>query len=738
LPPSSIPSSRGAPFRAEATREPGSPTPTPSSVCRRRRCCCRWDTPLTFPLLGLTVRLTGNPVSGVLAFVAILELLVGISAYPLARAALSDRSLAYAFEGLVLLEPGFMRLLFFGAYPYLPGVACLGLAIGFAARFVRTGRSNLLVPFWGAAAATVLAHSLSALTLGIWLALFALALLVARRFPRAVLASRPGQVGLLLFGSVVGSYYLAGQALGLEHPSYAAPVSGSSPDVARVIRPFGVTALPHAVGIPFVLTSESAFAILLGSLAAVVSGTLALVAMRGPKRFPVGLAAAALWGAASAAIGAAGYALGLETDYTRLAFGLYPPLLFGAVLLADRALSLVRDGRSRGGRSAPSPRVPRASSRRCSPLSVGATLATATALLLVGTCATYPAFVAYESQYTASAHDADFVQAVRALERSGVAGGVLTDSVQDEKWILALTARDAYVEYHRGEFEATPTEVQREQLAYYALTSSYAATDGRLVARVPGLAPNDFAGAPVLGLYVEGVPEDLFAVNPNDLTVVWAGSNEPVPVYTPGLTRVSVTFADPAVPALTVQMTDPGLVVLASVTLYPGTPNAFVTISARAAGSMPLFGVRALLTPPSASSATVSADGPDGFLWRSVSSVGRPGSVGTAAPPATVRVENASGNRPAAAVFSVSASAASGQRELSIGFSLVSPSATGGGPTLSLTMTATGLWRLWGVRFAFFAIDGASAVEERFLCSEFGAVPEYSNAQYSVLLLPAS
>ena len=104
---------------------------------------------------------------------------------------------------------------------------------------------------------------------------------------------------------------------------------------------------------------------------------------------------------------------------------------------------------------------------------------------------------------------------------------MITDSTQTDKWVAALTNRNTYLPLHAGTFDFTPSVIRASQMAHFAVTAHWVATNGLMVAQVNGLSTGNFVGAPSLGIYYDGYAENILGLNPSELAVLWAGTLDP-------------------------------------------------------------------------------------------------------------------------------------------------------------------------------------------------------------------
>ncbi|MGA7923354.1 MAG: hypothetical protein WCA77_05205 [Thermoplasmata archaeon] len=701
--------------------------------------------PISFPILGAAVGLTGSPVTGSLAYVGITVIALGASVYYLGTTILYRRALALLLEGLVLFEPGFMRLVFFGSYPFLLSFVFLVLAVAFALRFLKSGRTGYLLAFWAAVSATVLTHSLAAAVVVGFIVVFGLFLLIARRLPREVFTSGYSIGGILLFITSVGGYYGLTWLLHIPHPTYL-NVGSTTSTLVQAISPFHVGLIISLVHHGVKLTPAVAFDIIIGLIVFILLVLLICRAAR-PQWLSLSVLALAAWGIVPMGGAAVGYLLHIATDFSRFAYVLYIPLIAGGVLTADFAIRWYLDELPTGTRPFPwGPTHPAGfvssdpavvSTARPRPRSASAAVAVAAIaaviVVLLASLVSVPAFQADELQYTAIGHDSEFLQTIHALQNAGVPGSVITDSTQTDKWVAALTNRNTYLPLHAGTFDFTPSVIRASQMAHFAVTAHWVATNGLMVAQVNGLSTGNFVGAPSLGIYYDGYAENILGLNPSELAVLWAGTSTPVPVYDP-TTQVVVSLPSNA-PVLVVSFLDANLTVTTTTVLNSGSASGTTAVSAVAAAGHELEGLSASLTNLPLATLNVTQTGTSDFSLTTfgygghigINAVMRPGTTGVVQP----------GKPTSTLTVSSRSSSAIGNTSLGLSFAFSAPESSNPIKTLPAVMTAPQLWATWNTRWVLLLNNPIETRTAEFLSTEFGTLLYYANTQYLLIELPA-
>ncbi|HEV8049039.1 MAG TPA: glycosyltransferase family 39 protein, partial [Thermoplasmata archaeon] len=442
--------------------------------------------PLLFPLLGSIVVLAGGPISGALTYVGVIAVLNGISIYFLARSVTRHRSAALLAEALVLLNPTFLSMLFWGFYPNLLGFVFMNLSLGLFVRFIRSRRPLHLYLFWVCGAATVLTHTLVGVVLVAVAGLFFLSAIGFKLLPREFYRSRAGLAGAGTFVGAVGGFYLATALFTVPHPQYfqsgafAYVRNGTASIFNLLVRPFahGIKVSPaSSVTLLWVFCTLLILYVVglrLFWKSRVTLGVLLTVAMAlGPLLLP-----------------AIGWEMAVVTDYSRFSYFLVAPIGLGVAVGLDWYLTKVGFRRAfpstvRASVAAPERHWARDRSRAGA--APGTVVLTMFVVVLVGVSG----FVAAaslprdEKQTTQLGHDPNFLKALQLVRGTGVPGSLLTVPGV-AKWTRALLDRDAYFPNVEARFTFDPAHLIDEEQAYFALTSRYVADNGQVAATALG------------------------------------------------------------------------------------------------------------------------------------------------------------------------------------------------------------------------------------------------------------
>ncbi len=325
--------------------------------------------PAAFPFVGLSVFVGSGPLLGGRIFMAAMITLVGPTSYLFGRAVLKMPALALLGAGLLLAEPDFQQLYYFGGYPNIFAFLFMVLAVTYLLRWLRSRRPSHLLTFWVATTVTVLSHSLTAAVLAGTVLFILVALVLVRRLPRGFLVSRAGEVGAGILAIGVGAYYGGTSLLGVNHPSYlsSGTLGGSKSQlVPTVLRPFYLGSIAGAVEHQTVTISADAALAFMTLVALLILGLYLLALWRRPEWITLSwlaLAATVL----TVFIGTVGgYVANLPVDYRRFPYFLYLPLIVALLLFLD--LGLASAMRTRAPRRLPAPvagvrRVPSAPRR---------------------------------------------------------------------------------------------------------------------------------------------------------------------------------------------------------------------------------------------------------------------------------------------------------------------------------------------------------------------------------------
>jgi hypothetical protein len=715
--------------------------------------------PMVFPLVALIVRATGGAVTASHVVVAVLVVLLGLSTYALARAMLRSITLSLAALGFLLLNPYFMVMFSWGAWPNVFAFVFLNLAL---VGLIWTGRGRRAGPymFWFSAAATVLTHSLVAVELaGLVAVLLVLALFVPYRGPTvegkkvddpgriapSLLFTGRGLLGMLVFSLAVGGYYLATYLVGVPHPGYLGQASSGT-----VISSFGLFFRNVLPGLNF--PAVEAYYVV-AACAVLLSVAYLVVARARPLWISTPLLVALCSWLSVLLLGVIGWNLHIITDYHRFAFLLIIPGILALAYLIDRGwLGAVPARRPRlpaeRGALSLEERVarwrPSFPTRRRHEI-VGVTSAGLAIFLAV--TVTAPGFQLNERQFAGTSHDTAFLEALQSIHNSSLPGSVLTVSA-NLKWTWAVTHRNAYAPRPGSAYLFYPAQVRDSALSYYALTTDYALTNGYVAAGVRSTDPTLLSGIPDFMIYQAGSLVPALRINPLLVDVTLLNRSDGLPYMLPLATSPSIIPApSPGAPAL-IQYAGPGFLLTQAITLAPNAPAMFVNVTATATGTDPLLGVNEVLSTPNALTATVVPGAlPGTFSWaaRAVKYVGLPtqGFVSPANGLQGVTMYYPPSGGPAV-VLDFTSNLTGGSRALSGSLELFTPLAKSLSTTIPWQIQTQQVWANLGIRFILFpnkpvmtVYPGAVVTNEAlFLTKEFGCTVYYINSEWIVFEVP--
>lgn len=480
--------------------------------------------PVIFPPLGLLMRLTGDPMETAEIFAGLLLVLLGLSAIALAERYLASPPLRLAFTALAVGNGLTLSMFFWGGYPNLLALVFFDLAFVGLLALVRdrSGRGALL--FAGMAALVYLTHSLTFAMLGASVvgALVFVALSDPRRL--RVLGQRSFLAGVALLGGVVVAYTALSALFHIPHPGYfySNPAAFTIDQLGELFQPVASAPMLGPAGPALILGSTEMFVLL-----AALAGALFLVAflveryrpgwMTDPIRLTAG------WLCATLAVPDLGYLARIATDYTRFVYYLPFPLLLGAMLVLERAVTLVRAGRAAPDATGAAAPARERLHRPPAGASLGMLLLVGAFVLLLFVSVSVPVAAQNETMDTGRSHDAEFLAAVDWLRQDPEPGAVLTTS-STARWTEAITDRGAY---DPGPtwllFE--PWQVANAEESYWALGSSLAVTDNAAAygfSSAPGSADGF---APLYAPYVLGIPVPTLRLVPSGSYLVTTSAN---------------------------------------------------------------------------------------------------------------------------------------------------------------------------------------------------------------------
>ena len=723
--------------------------------------------PLLFPILGVLVLATGSPVAAGHLIVPILIAALGLSTYALTRVIIRSVILSLAFVALLLLDPSFMTMFFWGALPNLLAFVFTNLAL-LGLVWTGTGRGTKgVVFFWVFAAATVLSHSLGGLGL---IAIVAVALALSLFVPftrvpdgtsrkiadapglllRRLIFSYPGYLGALLFVALVGGWYAGTTLAGIPHPGYFSPGSAVHP---ATFGNFLRNLLPGLV-----LGKLTVFYILVGGVLLTLAAFGGLLSLR-PRWISTPLLVLLSAWIAIPGLAIIGWLLSVSTDYHRFGFLMVIPAGLSIAFLIDRfwlarvPLFNVSEG-THGVASEPSsdlgprPFLPTVqSSRRGRTAFVGVF---AVVLILLTAAAAGPTYVRYVQVNGGSNHDQLFLDALNAIGHSGRAGSVLTVK-GNLKWTWAITKRAAYAPRPGNAFLFYPVQITDSTLSYYALTSRDAVTNGLVSASLHGTNPTYVDGIPDVAAFQQGGLSATLAIPPTLIQVTLVGASNNTP-YAVGLSG-SPSFQPPASPGMPAVITydENRFVLHQSVSITPGSPTVVVNSSVQSTGTDRIASMQEVLAAPTgleASTATV-AGVPGSFDWQPYS-LQYQGlmTVGSVVPAAALQgvIDYYPPVGGAAVILDFAPSGSLPTSSLNGSVQLTTPSATSSIPGLPSFVNTTQVWRELGIQFillpnlqSFSLYAGSFLVNEAlYLQQEFNCQLYYSNSEWIVLTIPTT
>jgi hypothetical protein len=705
--------------------------------------------PGLFPLLGSLVILGGGPVMGARLYVGVVTTFLGASTYLLGRSLTRTWSLPLLAEGFVLLNPSFLLLFFFGAYPNLLGFVFFNIALAYTVRFTRTHRSAHIFIAWVATTAAVLTHSLVAIMLAVTLILFWGVMLVYRRIPKEIYASRGAWAGMGLFALGVGGFYFITRLVGVPHPHYlqtgqfAHVKNGPGHFIFLLSR----TWLHHLI-----LPPVSALLVL-----GVAEGGLAALVLYArffrPKLLTVSEAMVMAMIGAPVGLMIGGWELFIVSDYVRMAYFLITPLVLGVALIVQRFLMPRPDGlplprpprpkgnplrfRVRWAVHAVRYRVPRA----LLVFSVGVVL-----LLVLCDLVSLPLSEKYELNSTRVGHDQAFLDALNYIRHSGVPGSVLTVSGA-VKWTRALLVRDAYAPYIPGRFSFDPPHILAGELAYLALTGRYAVNNNLVAASTSGTNSTFLGSSPVYQAAIYGTFTPVVVMPANQIEVTYGHFGAVRSANLSGSPSITVTSQNQS--WLTLVFTRVGYQVVINMTVQPNSPEATFNVSATAAPGYRILEVKAALVPPPNLTARFhGGGGPGNFTWVRKTVIGALATEGVVTPSKDLGglFDAYNGTHPPHIELDAKAPAiARTGNSVVFSLNLTTPKASNLIRQLPYLVSTTAVWANWTARFVLYSslnvpaalLPSLAANAPAYLEGEYGAKAVYTADEWTVLLLPA-
>lgn len=705
--------------------------------------------PLAFPFVGVSVLLGQGPLLGGRIFMGACIGVLGLATYMLNRALLERPSLALLGEGLLLGEPDFQQLYYFGGYPNIFSLIFLIFAVAYFVRFLRSRRPSHLFLFWVATTACLLSHSLTGVVLLGIIVFLALGLWTVRRLPRTLVTSRAGLAGIAVFVVGVGGYYLGTYFANVTHPSYfdSSPTSTKTQLLPTVLRPFYLTAPSQwLTGTTTVLTANQSLDIIVVVTVALLAG-VALVRWRRPGWLTTPWLTLAAWFAAIFAGALAAYLLNLPIDYRRFPYFLYGPAILAALFPFDWALSewLSRDWSeylarraARRHRAPPRPR-PRWRSR----VDPTVTLGSLAALVVVAGLSTAPSGTSYESYYTLYAHNDQFLTAIDAIAGSGVDGNLVATTPYVAHWPSTITAtRTTYVPALSNGNSYASAHVADGETTSITLAGRYTVTNTLVGATVPGVAAGDFNSSPIVGAFAGNIYQPLFQMPAASIVVNLSNNASyvvaPQSAAAPPIAEIDggygYQFAFPV----------PGAVVFQNVTAFPNSQELSVSLNARAnATTVLVTALSARFTSVNLVPSNVTAGVAAGtFDWSSGTRNGNFTTSGAVAPTTAlgrlVPFNSTPGAAPAV-LLRVNATGASGAAALGLVVTLTVPASYNEIPSIGPWIDTTQTWTSWDIRFLLAYSQVATLrISTSYVQEEYLGAVYITSGPWTVYVLPAS
>jgi hypothetical protein len=703
--------------------------------------------PLLFPVLGLLIRIGGGTAMGARLYVGVAVVLIGLSVYFLARSLTRRRATALVAEALVILNPAFLQMFFWGAYPNLFGFIFLNLSVAFLVRYIRSRRPSHLILFWACAAASLLTHSLVGV---VDIATLAFVLVLAASIkivPREVYRSKAGLAGVALFLGSVGGYYAATFLLGIHHPAYFQ--TGAFAYVKN-----GLGAVFYLLARPFVPRLTVPLREALPLLYMLVGGLVAYaIGLRlfWKHRMTLGTMVTIAFFLGTTGLALVGWELSVVTDYVRFGYFLVTPLALALALFLDWFMTgiAVRTAQEQAAAAAagapPGTPIPTPRWRRPvdPPAAVGVFVVGALIIVFLSGTVTLPALPTYEQNNTKIAHDGTFLTALQMIRNSGVQGSVLTVPGA-AKWSRSLLVRDAYSPNLPARYTFDASHLVDEETAYFAMTTRYAATNGVVALTALGTNASDGNGTFAFQAAYYGVFNPVAEFPVGGLTVL---------VRTPNATRseqvtaaTSVTLAPPGQSWFQIDYAGPDFTVSVRATAVAASDRAQLLIDAAADPGDSLVRLDGNLTGPIVAFTLIQRGAAPGSLNLT------PGEFSQAlltqglfAPTGafeSVTPYNHLGT-PAHATFRLNAPGGS-NASLSLAITFVTPGASNLIRTLPSLFSTDAIWENWTVRFVLYTNSTSRGTasanllpnEVQYLESEYGGQVLGVSGRWTVILLP--
>jgi hypothetical protein len=724
--------------------------------------------PVLFPLLGLAVLIGGGPIAGAQIFAPTLYFVLGLSIYFLGSQIMRSRLVALVVMTFILLDPQMTQMVFWGAYPNLLGFIFMNLALVGILWMGKGALSRGALMFWTFAALTVLTHSLTGLVLAGYTLLFLILAFampkpsvatmearargkevdVPKAVPRALFLTRGGRYGVVGFAVAVGAYYALTALAHVPHPDYF--VSS-----ALAFRAIGLGGVLSAV-LPGLLIVALGAVYVLSILVIFVLLVYAGFYLYRPSWLTTPVLLLIAVGITVLTVPIVGWSLKIVTDYRRFGYFLLIPVGLSLGYLIDRGwASNQGPGRASPPAPARSPAMPPPVRRWLLPARHPRRIVTLAVVafvlgLLIAVAWTGPFMGKYEKTFTAVGHDQYFLDALDAIKGSGQPGGILTVAGAD-KWARALTDRNAYAPYTQVSYLFYQSQVLDSELAYYALNSHYAITNGLVSAGIKGVVAPYVLGIPSYGVYSVGTYRAILKVPPELVQIDLSGPNGTF-VATNLTTNPTVNVPPPSGGGpLQVVYTEPDYVFTVNIAVAPSAPLMYITFQVTETGPDGIRAMNITLQPSNVSTARIlPTPVPGNFSWETVTANVGPQTLGQVTPATALAgitqylpIANSTGTP--AVLLSYTSPSPNGSSSLSGQLTLTTPAASTIFNVVPPVIVTPEIFTELDIRFVLMrnwtyppVPPPATAYphEAAYLEAEYGAQLIYQNPEWSVLTVP--
>jgi hypothetical protein len=704
--------------------------------------------PAAFPFVGIAVWAGGGPLVGGRIFMATMIALLGPAGYLFGRAVLQRPSLALLSAGLLIAEPDFQQLYYFGGFPNMFAYLFLLLALAYLLRWLRSRRPSHLFVFWVSVTLVVLSHSLTAAILAGTVALLLVALLLLRRLPRGFLLSRAGAAGAAILGVGTVAYYGGTAVLGVQHPSYLSSSSlGGAKNalIPTVLRPFYLDTIVGALEHQTVTISVDQALAFIVITSLIVLGLFLLLFWKRPTwlTLPWLVLAGSFLTVFAGTL--AGYVENIPVDYRRFPYFLYGPVIVTVLLFVDTGLTLAM--RPPSVQRLPAPAAPHLRVRVRRPLRwrgwVEPILLAVCVVAILASAQYYtlPAAEGYEAYFTEYGHDQQFVNAMQALVATGIAGNIMSTTAEVAHWPSTLTSRTTYDPSAFGANSYANSLVVQGETTGLVLANRFTVDNGLVGGSLPGIMPGDFNASPVFGAFTQNVYQPILQFPTPSFEVGLVGG--PLELFVPpGTGAPPVTSVDGGT-GYSINFSAPGAILTETVVAVPQTTTVNVTFAVQQSGpaALTFLQVRAGDTPGVIG---IIGNGtmPGSFDWYSNTTYGNFTTVGTAAPSSSLSKVIPANLTTGAAAQAVLRAAAPNQTlgvpSLSFTLSLSVPSADNEAVGLPTWLNADQVWQNLSVRFLLLFNGSVQSrpLTESYYQTEYGAALVAWQGPYRVMVLP--